>query len=351
MRSPGSREAIASATPSGSVIALPSTLVTMSPSRTPAFSAGPPAVTEPTCAPDPPVAEAVVERPSHGRSTDWPACSFGTISRTVSDGTAKPMPTFPPPAPEVAICEFTPITRPLASSSGPAGVAGVDRRVGLDHLVDAEAVGRLDLALQAGDDPGRRGLVEAEREADGDRRVADLDGVGLGERERGDAVRRTRVDIEHREVRRRVRADDTGRDRARVIVEAHPDLARVADDVGVGDDRPVAIDQEAGAGPAARLHGDHGLARPRVDGVDLRRGELAGWTRAGARRSRRAPRRRRRRRSRRRRWRSHRRRPRSRGARAGGDGAAGARRWEGWWRAASLRARRASRRGGRSKGS
>ena len=67
----------------------------------------------------------MVERPSHGRSTDWPASSFGTISRTVSDGIAKPMPTFPPPAPAVAICEFTPITRPLASSSGPPELPGL----------------------------------------------------------------------------------------------------------------------------------------------------------------------------------------------------------------------------------
>ena len=54
------------------------------------------------------------------------------------------------------------------------GVAGIDRGVGLDHVRDREAVGRLDLALQGGDDAGRHGAVEAERVADRDHRVADL---------------------------------------------------------------------------------------------------------------------------------------------------------------------------------
>ena len=39
----------------------------------------------------------------------------------------------------------------------PAGVAGVDRRVGLDHVRDREAVGGLDLALDRGDDAGGDG--------------------------------------------------------------------------------------------------------------------------------------------------------------------------------------------------
>ena len=55
-----------------------------------------------------------------------------------------------------------------------AGVAGVDRRVGLDDVLDREAVGRGDAALQGGDDAGGQRAVEAERVADRDRRVADL---------------------------------------------------------------------------------------------------------------------------------------------------------------------------------
>ena len=43
-----------------------------------------------------------------------------------------------------------------------ARVAGVDRRVGLDHVRDREPGGCFDLALQGGDDAARHGAVEAE---------------------------------------------------------------------------------------------------------------------------------------------------------------------------------------------
>ena len=69
-----------------------------------------------------------------------------------------------------------------------AGVARVDRSVGLDHLVDREAVRRLDLALEAGHDACRRRAVEPERVADRDRGVADLDVTRVGEGERPHAL-------------------------------------------------------------------------------------------------------------------------------------------------------------------
>ena len=90
-----------------------------------------------------------------------------------------------------------------------AGVAGVDRRVGLDHVGDREAVGRLDLALQGGDDAAGHGAVEAEGVADRDHRVADFDFDGVAEGERVQLVRR-RVDLEQGEVGRRVGADHFG---------------------------------------------------------------------------------------------------------------------------------------------
>src|SRR3954452_14835946 len=55
-----------------------------------------------------------------------------------------------------------------------ARVAGVDRCVGLDDLVDLDAVGGADVAAEAGDDARGRRAVEAERVADRDRGVADL---------------------------------------------------------------------------------------------------------------------------------------------------------------------------------
>src|SRR3954453_15677198 len=57
---------------------------------------------------------------------------------------------------------------------GAAGVARVDRRVGLDHVVDREAVRRLDLALERRDDARGHRPVETERIADRDHRIADV---------------------------------------------------------------------------------------------------------------------------------------------------------------------------------
>ena len=74
--------------------------------------------------------------------------------------------------PPVAICELTPITRPVGVEQRAARVARVDRRVGLDDRVDLEAVGRLDVAAGAGHDAGGRGLREPERRADRDGELA-----------------------------------------------------------------------------------------------------------------------------------------------------------------------------------
>ena len=58
-----------------------------------------------------------------------------------------------------------------------AGVAVVDGRVGLDGLVDLEAVRRLDPPLQRADDAGGDRPLEPEGIADGDDGVPDLDGA------------------------------------------------------------------------------------------------------------------------------------------------------------------------------
>ena len=58
-----------------------------------------------------------------------------------------------------------------------AGVAVVDRRVGLDRVVDREVVRRGHLAVERADDAARDRVLEAERAADRDDAVADLDVV------------------------------------------------------------------------------------------------------------------------------------------------------------------------------
>ena len=55
-----------------------------------------------------------------------------------------------------------------------AGVARVDRRVGLDHVVDRHPVGGLDFTLQGGDDAAGHGPLQVEGVADRDHRVADF---------------------------------------------------------------------------------------------------------------------------------------------------------------------------------
>ena len=65
------------------------------------------------------------------------------------------------------------------STSGAAGIAGIDRGIGLDEELivgDADAG-----AGQRGDDAAGHGLADAERVADGKDDIADLQRVGIGE--------------------------------------------------------------------------------------------------------------------------------------------------------------------------
>ena len=171
-------------------------------------------------------------------------------------GTANPMPTLPCVAAGLDL-GVDPDHAAVRVDQRAAGVAGVDRRVGLDHVRDREAVGRLDLALQGGDDAAGDGAVEPERVADRDHRVADFDLRGVAERERVQFFRR-RVDLEQGDVGGRVGADDFGR--VVLVGGAEPDFDLVGafDDVGVGDDVALGVDQEAGAGrDAAALFFGH----------------------------------------------------------------------------------------------
>ena len=133
-----------------------------------------------------------------------------TTSRAVLIGTAKPMPTLPLPLPPVWIWELIPITWPSASISGPPELPGlIAASVWITCEIE-KPFGRLDLALQGGDDAAGDGAVEAERVADRDHRVADFDLRGVAERERVQLVG-GRVDLEQGDVGGRVGADDFGR--------------------------------------------------------------------------------------------------------------------------------------------
>ena len=135
----------------------------------------------------------------------------------------------PASAPPVAICELTPITLAAVVEQRAAGVAGVDRRVGLDHLVD----------LRSRWAPGSRGRGRRRcpRSRCGRART------GCRSRSRGRrpgrrASRRTAaawrppgspigVDADDREVARRVDAEHVAVERAPSVAEARPCTCRL----------------------------------------------------------------------------------------------------------------------------
>ena len=95
----------------------------------------------------------------------------------------------------------------LAVEERAARVAVVDRRVGLDRVVDREVVRSGHLAVEGADDAARDRALEAERAAHGDHGVADRDLARVAERERLEEDC-GRVDPDHGEVGGRVGADE-----------------------------------------------------------------------------------------------------------------------------------------------
>ena len=127
----------------------PSTRVMTSPCLIPARSAGPPETRRLHLGAAGGGADAgpLVSTPEVGAlDRSRRATSTGTTWRTVFDGTAKPMPTLPwlPAGRDLRVHADH---APGVVEQRAARVAGVDRGVGLDDLVDREAVGRLDLRV------------------------------------------------------------------------------------------------------------------------------------------------------------------------------------------------------------
>src|SRR5581483_2725327 len=123
----------------------------------------------------------------------------------------------------------------------PAGVAGVDRRVGLDEVVIRT---RADVAALGADDTRRDGALEAEGVADRDDPFADLELVRIAELRHGKVG--PDVDLDDRDLGLGVFADDLGF----VLppgLQLHHDLRAVVDHMIVGEDRAVVIDDEARA--------------------------------------------------------------------------------------------------------
>ena len=86
-----------------------------------------------------------------------------------------------------------------------ARIARIDRGVGLDEVLvafDAEAA-----AAERADDARGHGLAEAEGIADGDHEIADLELVGVADRQRDQVVR---LDLQHGDVGPGIAADQLG---------------------------------------------------------------------------------------------------------------------------------------------
>jgi hypothetical protein len=138
----------------------------------------------------------------------------------------------------------------------PAGIALVDRRVGLDELV---VWPRFDVAVARRYDAQRHRAAQPERVADGHHPVAHHRPVAIAEFDEWQVT--TRFDLQHGEVHLVVRSDDLRR-QPRPVGEEDVDLLGPLDHVVVGDDEAVLADDEARAEAARLLH--HLVALPLV---------------------------------------------------------------------------------------
>ena len=162
---------------------------------------------------------------------------------------AKPMPALVPDGEMMAV--LTPMTRPAESSSGPPELPGIDGGVGLDHVGDLAAGAGGQPAMQRADDAGGQRLVEAERVADREHQLSDLEVRGRADRDR----RRQRprvVHAQHREVVVGRGADDPRRQHL-AGCESHGQRAGALDDVVVGDDVAGGVPDEARPGFAGAV--------------------------------------------------------------------------------------------------
>ena len=144
-----------------------------------------------------------------------------------------------------------------------ARIAGIERRIGLDHVVDQAAGARAQRAPERRDDAGRHGRFEAERIADRDHELPAPQPLRVAER-RG-RERDRRVDAHQRKVGVGIVADDARREAA--PLGGHQlDARRAAHHVTVGQHQAVGRDDDARAGARARRI----AAVPDVDAHDRR---------------------------------------------------------------------------------
>ena len=159
------------------------------------------------------------------------------------EGTAKPTPSLPPDS--LSIWELTPTTLPFRSSSGPPELPWLIAASVWIASSMAKLFGDGDLAVQRADDARGDRLLEAEGAADRNHAVTDFQLRRVAELERLERGRRG-VDVEDRDVGRRVAADDR-RVVGLAVPEGHLDRLGAVDDVLVRDHVALLVVDEAGA--------------------------------------------------------------------------------------------------------
>jgi len=122
----------------------------------------------------------------------------------------------------------------------PAGVAGIDRHIGLDER--HEIVLRQRAPLGA-DDARRHAAVEAERRADGDHPFAHLEFIRVAD---GDFRQAGRFDFQQGHIGALVRADDLGAELA-LVGQAHGNLFGAVHHMRIGHDVTIRTDDKTRA--------------------------------------------------------------------------------------------------------
>ena len=132
---------------------------------------------------------------------------------------------------------------PARVDQRPARVAGVERGVGLHHVVDQAPAGAAQRAAEGADDARRHRALEAVWVADGDRQLADADAPRIAEAHRRAGSPCTRTTA------RSVPGSSPISTACRLaaVRQGDADLGGAVDDVAVGDDEAVGRDDEARA--------------------------------------------------------------------------------------------------------
>ncbi len=134
-----------------------------------------------------------------------------------------------------------------------AGIAWIQRRIGLDHIVNEPPGAGTQAPPQGTDDSGGDGVFKAQGIADGDRQLPDLQIAAACKLN----VRRAATAYpDHRQVRIGIVTEHIG-PIALAIEGADANIVRAMDHVTVGEQQPVGRKEESGSGPALLASAAH----------------------------------------------------------------------------------------------